>query len=366
MTTRVAAIATGSERRVLANVTGVAAPIDYLERDAPPLFEHVVRAMLDTAVEPGAVERPAVDVPDSAWGVVFATLCRHRIETLLPPVLDAGRLRVPSPARDRIAARARLAAVERLRLTAALREVIALFATESLEVRVLKGLATGRLDHRQPAWRRTSDVDLLVRRDHFDRACDLVAATGATDVKPDEPAALLVERTFRRSDGVAVDVHHRLFRFGRDDTAALFDRPEPLGDGEGLAMPREARLVHAAAHLLVSPPGRRQLSSLVDVAVLAASADRDAARELGDRLGVGDIVTFAVWLAENVGVADPAPEPPSRSTLINRACLRTDRRVDLETLAVCRDLTGVRDRLAYLRFQLGRHARRRHGRRRRR
>lgn len=244
--------------------------------------------------------------------------------------------------------------MRRLQLLNALNEFVALCASESVEVRVLKGLATGQLDHVSSNHRRTSDIDVLVRKRDFRRITDLVA-DGAFEYKADAPSEVLVERTFRMTNKVQLDIHHRLFRFGRGHEDVLFDAPTPLPNG-GLAMRREARLVHAAAHLLISPPGHRIMSSLADVAVISQHPDCDVelATDIAQQFGADGVLAHAIWIAENIGRTNPAPEPKVASTLINRAHLRTDRRIDLETLAQLRDLSGFGDRWKLLRYQAGR------------
>ena len=119
-------------------------------------------------------------------------------------------------------------------------------------------------------------------------------------------------------------------------------------------MPLEARLLHAAAHLLLSPPGKRRLSSLFDVTVLIArdDIDLDAALELADCFGMYHIVEFAIWLSRSIIDGDVAPRPIAASTFINAAHLRTERSVALETLAVVANMSGLRNRFDYLRYQL--------------
>lgn len=202
--------------------------------------------------------------------------------------------------------------------------------------------------------RHTADVDLLVRPQDFDRACALFGNQGMVDSNADLPVHLLVESTFQDSTSVELDLHHRLFRFGdaRDDL--LFANPVSLPDGGGLAMPAEARLLHAAAHLLLSPPGKRRLSSLFDVTVLIARDDIDiaAALELADWFGMYHIVQFAIWLSRSIVDGDESPKPPATRTFINAAHLRTQRSVLLETCAVVANMTGFKNRLDYLRYQL--------------
>lgn len=234
---------------------------------------------------------------------------------------------------------------QHLHIAAAARQMADLLTSSGIDFRVLKGLATAVLDHRKAGLRQTSDVDLLVRPGDFDRACRAIASSGASKMSSTE-----VETTFRGTAGVEIDLHHRLFRFGRVDDAVLFDDPEPLPNGLGHALPAIARLVHASAHLMIKPPGRRRLSSLVDVELLRGSdkVDMAAALDLARQFGVDDLLRHSCWLADSVGRADPGEPPASARSLINLAYLRTRRNVMLETLAVLQDRDGVRERALYL------------------
>lgn len=327
-------------------------PLDFLDSNALPIVAPVVRALLDVATK--QPPRTQVTISEEQWAPTSAVLTRHRIETFVPAAVEAEAVRIPTAALDQVRHRLRESAVVRLRLRHALSVFLEQCDDAGVDVRVVKGIATGQLDYDNPNQRRTSDVDILVRRKHFDRICDIVASTDVHELKAEAPSRLLAERTFRTGGGVELDLHHRLFRFGKPHDEALFADPVPLPEG-GFALPREARLLHAAAHLLISPPGHRQMSSLFDVAAITASGvDLERALALADLFGVRDIVRFAIWLATNIG--DTRTRPPKvKRSLINNAYLRTKRRTDLETLAVMQDLHGVRDRMAYVVYQYQAH-----------
>ena len=340
--------------RLLSSTVARTLAIEYVQRKAPPPFDRVMRVLLDAAVgkPPGAA--PVV-VADSAWDGVWDALCDHRIETFLPASLTAGLVTIPGTAVADVRNRARDSAAAQLKLFAALRRTIERLDEAGIEVRVLKGLATSLLDHPDQNQRRTSDVDVFVSTEDFALACDIVENAGASSESQGRRSVRPVEKTFRMADGVEIDVHCRLFRFGPDHAEELFRDPVPLPNGGGLAMRPEARLVHASAHLLVTPPGYRLASSLFDVAVLSESPELKLAEtlDLADVFGVRDIVRFAMWLARNVGADSEEPPPNVGATFINRAHLRPNRRVDLETLAVLADLEGLREQVGHLWVQAG-------------
>lgn len=334
-----------------------AAPIEYVEPSPHRLLAPVTRAMLDVAV--GRQPREgSVEVADGQWDDLWGALCRHRIETFLVPAVDRGVVTIPDEHRSKLRQRAQRMAMNRLGLRAELDRVGGHLRDAGVDYRVLKGLATGPLDHRNEAARRTTDVDLLLRPDQFDRGCDVVLAASASEKGAGSHADvwLRVERTFRTDARVEIDVHHRLFRFGRDPENSLFDDGDVLPGTDHQALSIEGRLVHAAAHLLISPPGHRQMSSLFDVAVIGASDRIDLSRalDLAARFGVRGITEHALWLARSIGSEDVEAAPVRPRTLIDRAHLRTGRRGDLETLAVLADLDTNRDRLRYLRQIAGR------------
>lgn len=344
-------------------------PIRFIEPEPSPEFAAVVRALFallgDQKVTNSTVRdmegSGSASVPirptEARWAETWAALQRHRIDTFVPLLLRAGVLELEPEAADAARSQARLRAGLHLSLRAQARETRELLGTSGVDSRVLKGLATAALDHPSQLMRRTSDLDLLVRPHDFEQARSIIARTGAVEIKSEASARLLVETTFLAPSGIEIDLHHRLFRFGADESDLLFEQPAELPDAMGHALSVEARLVHAASHLLVSPPGFRMLSSLTDVSVIRASGrvDLRGALALAERFGVRDVVAFAWWLADAVtmpiGESTIAPPVPAR-TLINWAFLRSDRSLLAETLAQLNDLDGIRDKATFLGAQM--------------
>ena len=332
-----------------------AQPIEYVEPDPAPQLADVVRAIIRSLRSSDPSGDPVTIDPES-WSALDRQLQHHRIASLLSTALRRGAI-VGSP---EIAASARNHSrhVAMLRLGLAREATLAIGALSDagIEVRVLKGLATGPLDYPEDAVRHTGDVDLLVRPTDFTRACDVLRALAETENKPDQPTELLVESTFTTSGGVELDLHHRLFRVAPADHDALFDHPTPIPGGLGLALSTEGRMLHAAGHLLLTPPGLRRISSLIDVAVIdSGDLDYEALRRLADESNIADVVEFARWLAHSIerGSAS-APPPTRRFDVINRGHLRTDRSLWWETLGVLTTQDSFRDRLRYLTYQMRR------------
>lgn len=338
-------------------------PIDYIAVDASPLLANVVRAIIDNQTERPSetVAVPATQVPSKQWPNLWQQLVHHRIGSQVTPLINTGAIEILDEPGDRVAFQLKAHSIQvaqlQLKLRAQMVSTVQLLEKNSIEVRVLKGLATSDLDYAEPARRHTSDVDLLVRPKDFKRACEIINQPGVEALKAGEPSQLLVEATFVTSQGLEIDLHHRLFRIGPANDHLLFDQPDQLPNAVGQALKSEARLLHAAGHLLLSPPGHRRLSSLIDVAILSSVDYVNVVDvlELAESFGLADIVKFALWIADNVGQPTPSEIPRAPNTVINRAHIRVGRSPALETAAVLADLGSTLDRLTYLRYQASKH-----------
>ncbi len=275
----------------------------------------------------------------------FAALDRHRLLMLVPHSwhvdddLD-------------LASRHRAIAAAELRRRHTMRETVALLDAHGIELRVLKGLATAQLDYSQPAHRQTGDVDLLVRPEDFDGAVEALRGAGA-DLPRAAPGSELDKGVTLHIDrGQRVDLHWRLTQYSDQPPEVLFGRPAPLPDDSGLAMPADLRLVHAAAHLLYTPPGHRLLSGLADITAIRSrpEVDLDHARDVAIQLGMEGIVSAALRLEADL-LARPTGElaawqPPSRAE--RRAFVRVDRQLIAEHWLTVRSIEGRRRQARYL------------------
>jgi hypothetical protein len=229
----------------------------------------------DASIEPTAEERKRLEL-------------RHRIGPLV------GR-RFPTP--ESVEMERDLMTVQ-LQLSILAREVCGALSGEGIESRILKGLATSELDYAKPSLRHTGDVDLLVNRGDLERATEVLLASGLRAA--DEVAAAEGRLTdghnlkgvvFEHHTGIEVDLHYRLSRFAPPSDEIMRHSTDLLF---GLsALSTEGRLVHAAAHAVLSPNPGRRLSSVADIVAILDNTVADSgefdwgqARALADELGL--------------------------------------------------------------------------------
>jgi hypothetical protein len=173
-------------------------------------------------------------------------------------------------------------------------EVGDLFDRSGIMFLVLKGVATGRLDHPRPERRQAADVDVLVRIDDFDRAARVLAE--ARWVRPDAVSTLMDKgESWKAPNGVSLDLHTRPHTAGRALGEAWWERSDSffVAGRPFRALERGGRLAHAASHYALSFPNHRILSSLLDLVTigrLASAAERARAEEFLAEVGVSDLV----------------------------------------------------------------------------
>lgn len=244
-------------------------------------IERTLDAVLASANGAAVTQAVAYDGP-----LVAALLNRHRVASSLAAddVFPAGR--------EQLRARQREVAAGQLRLCHAAAETLAAFTAVGIEARVLKGLATAELDHIAPDRRHSGDVDLALAPGDLDHAVALLRQQGCVELPTPFDPVLWYGKAFVRPDGVEVDLHTRLFRrspLGR----SLLDEPGvPLARVPGVALAAHQRLVHAAGHFLISPPGSRRMSGFIDIGRIVArpGLDLDEARAFAAELHVESLV----------------------------------------------------------------------------
>jgi hypothetical protein len=170
-------------------------------------------------------------------------------------------------------------------------ETAATISSAGVEFLVLKGVATGRLDHAEPVRRQTSDVDILVRRTKLRPAVDALAKSGF--VRRGSLVLLDKGEAWESPAGV-VDVHIRPHAAGRflGEQWWTTSEPLPVAGHEFRALSRAGRMAHAASHFSLSYPNHRILTSLLDLIVISRAADgsdRAGAERFLSELGVSDI-----------------------------------------------------------------------------
>lgn len=271
-------------------------------------------------------------------------LRRHRLHPLIPDHWSVeGANTDPAAQRRRLARRS-------LRWRAALVEVLASIDAAGIEARVLKGSATSLLDY-DHAWQRTYvDLDILVRPDDFTRAAECLAEFSVPRTAPPnefEKGQALVTET-----GFEVDLHSRVSGYSAQSPEVLFARPEPIPATIGLALPVEARLVHAAAHLLYTPIGHRLLSGLADITAIRSrhGPDLAAVRAFAAATGMEAVAGEALRIEGRFMDRDPTEfDDWTPLTRLERyAFAGTERHLVFERLVAARSVEGVAGKLRYL------------------
>ncbi len=238
--------------------------------------------MLDLVNSDWTLDR-AIDIESP---LVRRILEQHRITTVLPLEL------VDAPHRPWLRAQHLEVAAAQLRLRSAATRILKLLDDAAIETRVLKGLATAELDYPNRHLRHTGDVDLAVRPEDLDRAVQVLIADGHRDQPTPFHPVLLYGWTLDAPDGVEVDLHTRLFRRSPLDGELFADGGEQLRSLPGQALRPEHRLVHAAGHFIIAPPGRRRMSGVLDISRLLRreDLDLDEARQFAAAIGVERLV----------------------------------------------------------------------------
>ncbi len=244
--------------------------------------------------------------------------------------------------------------IDRLRLEAVMRSVVEQLATESVECRVLKGLATARLDYSEPGLRDTGDVDLLVRPTDIHRAISLLEEIGCVveagmDYDPD----LAKGTVLKHPENIQIDMHTRLFIFKPQDIELLLAKPDSLGFANACALNRELRLLHASSHLAYTPPGARRLSGVADITAIVdkGALDWDSIRHTARELdiesmsGVG-LRVEALLMGRDHAHLESWARPTQLETL---AFVRHKRSLALEKLLLLATLKGTRAKARYVR-----------------
>lgn len=210
----------------------------------------------------------------------------HRISTLIP--LD----QVPASQRAGLRTKQIEIAAVQLRLRSVASDLLELLEHHGIETRVLKGLATADLDYPDRLLRHTGDVDLAIRPSDMERTLHLLRGHGYRDHFTPYSRHLLYGWTFDGPHQVEVDIHTRLFRRSPMSDVLFVDPGEPLRSLPALTLPLPQRLVHAAGHFMISPPGTRRMSGLVDLTRMLQNPELDLgdAQAFAAALGVESLV----------------------------------------------------------------------------
>ncbi|MFN3218416.1 MAG: nucleotidyltransferase family protein [Acidimicrobiales bacterium] len=248
-------------------------------------------------------------------------------------------------------------AVIQLALERELLRVIETLAECAIEARVLKGLATGLLDYPDPSMRQTGDVDVLVqphdllRSELALKSAGYMPLAGSNAIDP----RLVSGFTLLSPSGVEVDIHAALSRYHPCTASVeLFGSGERLPSG-AIALSPEHRLIHAAGHLVWSPPGSRRASGLLDISRILDTRDLNMEQLAADAyaFGVAPLVGIALRVeAQLRGRPTPLIRFGRLPVLEHLAFLGAHQRVAVEHLLALSKIATWRQRRQYARIFL--------------
>lgn len=217
----------------------------------------------------------------------------------LVDAVEAGAVQLPDDLAAQLAVTHRARLIWCLQLERRLVVAARRLADEGVDLLVIKGPAIAHLDESDPALRTFSDIDLLVRSDHLDRAVRVLGEMGAvrpySERRPGFDSRFAKSVTLTFPGGMEFDVHRSLcdgvhgFRIPLD---RLFERPDRmcLAGTELSALAPVHRVLHSAYHAVLGSP-RPKLMSLRDLAAYLADPAVDQAEVLAQaRLWRGEAV----------------------------------------------------------------------------
>lgn len=221
---------------------------------------------------------PITTVPlaPEPWDELMASARRERCFGPLCWAVASGALASTPDQREEVERYAILGAHSAIAQEAELLDVSAWLDGAGIELRVLKGSATRHLDHLDPSFRASADLDLLVRPDALDAAVEVLAGHGYRRELPERrtgfDARFGKDVTLQHDHRVEVDLH-RLPLAGALglslDLDALWAEADLLeiGGRRLLALDPAGRFLHAAWSLALTDPVPRLVPALDLVAI---------------------------------------------------------------------------------------------------
>ncbi len=247
---------------------------------------------------------PAEPLGAAAWSELVDAASTEGLLGLLLAAITADAFPVTAAQATQVQRLATESVAYCLRLEGELIRADAILRALDVPLRVLKGPAAARLEYPDPTMRSFMDIDLLIRSEDFDRAVAGLTSVGYQRRRPqlregfDRSFGKAV--CFRSPNGTPLDVH-RTFVTGPFGLKVHLDDlwgPGAPFDVEGrifLALPTEARLLHACYHAALGD-GPPRLVPHRDVAgiLLSGSSDESRVRELSSRWQADAVVAAAV------------------------------------------------------------------------
>lgn len=215
-----------------------------------------------------------VEIDESEWPEILAVARAHRVEQLVFMALERGTCprSAPPPELAQLAGRYLLTAAGNKKIFADLRDALQVLEEAGVQVVVLKGAALAETVYGDPGLRPMVDVDLLVRREHVERAVSALLAAGFRRAGPpelrpgfDRDFRVEIEMVSAGAQPVGVEIHWHLtgplFVCRRVNYPGLWSRvvPASVASRSTLVLGPEDWVLHLVAHACYK---HRQLSLL--------------------------------------------------------------------------------------------------------
>jgi hypothetical protein len=307
---------------------------------------------------------------NETWASLLDTARAEQLTGLLVASLADGVLPVTDEQLEQAAARDQQAAIGAVKLERLLLHVSAVLDAESIEHRVLKGLAHAHLDYAAPRLRHFREIDLLVRTADLDDAITTLVHAGGRravpELRPDFDSRFGKGVRILMPDGLEVGLH-RTFVAGplglTVDVDTLFEGASPfmLADRKLEGLGTEERFVQSCFDVgLRRPAGLAEMRDLAQV-VLRDEVDVERALQLARLWQAPAVVARAVNLTwSTLDLADAVPlsawashyRPDRHEARVIDAYVGGDQSYTRQALATIRVIPRRRDRIAYVRALL--------------
>jgi hypothetical protein len=223
---------------------------------------------------------PAV-LPELAaeqWDSLIELLKMHTIEPLFYVLLkdQPQERRPPAAAMAKLSTHYLSSQMDVVRTEGQLKEILDAFRKADIRMLVLKGTGISYTYYKQPAMRRSSDIDILVRPDDVRHAREVLKTLGylCTERSFEVSPKLFNEEAFvnpKRPHQKMVEIHWNLYVSCDVDMSPLFGRAVPVKRGDiafETLHPIDA-LLYNALHMLMHHDDDVRLSWIYDAAVMA-------------------------------------------------------------------------------------------------
>ena len=278
------------------------------------------------------------EVPPEDWARLMRLLAPHGILPLLYHRVACSNPVIPMWAEEHLRAAYLSSRAHIFRQEKELSDLLGALAGAGVEALLLKGPSLGRTLYRDPVFRPSGDIDLLVRRDQVPAVRNVLSSLKFAlpldnySVSP----SFYDQETYLPAIGspftVPVELHWEIQKFGRrhrqGSLEELFQRSVPIST-PGITFrtlsPVHA-LVYAASHMVLHHADEIRLIWVKDVALLAGSLDARGWQDLREecmrwqaRISVEKALTMAsLWFgvpADLSFLGDwPAPSATERAT----------------------------------------------------